>query len=392
MKFRQVFVITAVIAIYLPAQANAAYVGPDCNEKDVVGYSPLTSKVAFMSNDGSAALDNFTLYTVNSDGNGDLKRIGSVVLGSPTIISPDGTKVLFSSEVNGAKQIFISDIEGNNPIQLTHGMGPVSAIAFFPNSTRLIFGQDLKYKTGFSSIYSINSDGTGLFQITHDPQEKFWTAVSANGKVMVYNGNSTGIEDPGIYAINTDGTGLHLVTSGSLFTHRQPITDNGTKIILTRYKSGSYPYQFIYSINTDGSGFEVIGNNVSYSGDYITTHNGSVTYYWQVLRSNGTTIVYPERINGTMQIFFSKDNGQHTIPLVNNSYFTPNPNCKLPCDLPGGCGRDTDSGPAPNSRQIAYTENHQNPETSNAIILALVTTPIAAGISIGVFLFTRKPK
>jgi Tol biopolymer transport system component len=374
------FLIFSGNQIYL-TKSYAAYIGPICNEKDVVGFSPITSKVAFLTNDGSATLDNFTLYTVNSDGTGDLVKIGTAIpMSSPVIISPDGKKILFSSDMNETNQLMINDIDGNGLKQLTKGMGSVSAIAFFPNSTRLIFGQNLQYKTGFSNIYSINDDGTHLFQITHDPQEKFWTAVSANGKTIVYNVETGGF-DGDIYTISTDGIGLHRIIDGSLFTHKEPVTDNGTKIIFTRYNNGGIHYEFLYSINTDGTGFSVIGQNPYYSGDFITTHNGSRTYYWPVLRTNSSEIIFPKQVvDGLMQIFTSTDNGVHVTPLVNNSYFKPNPDCKLPCDLPSGCGdMDLHLGPGTPypAKQVSATDNNWSNITGFGAVAGIAAIAIS---------------
>jgi hypothetical protein len=46
----------------------------------------------------------------------------------------------------------------------------------------------------------------------------------------------------------------------------------------------------------------------------------------------------------------------------------------------------------PKIRKKCENENHQNPDTSNAIVLAEVMIPITCGVTIGVFLFTRRTK
>jgi TolB protein len=311
--------------------AHAAYVGPECNEKDVVGFSPVTSKVAFVSNEGSADPNNFILYTINSDGTGSLAKISqSAFQTSSIIISPDGKKITFSSNQNGTNSLFISNIDGTELRQLTNFTA--SAIGFFPNSTRIIFGKDLYDVTGFSNIYSINDDGTNIFSITHDNQEKFWTSTSANGKIVAYSTES-GIYTDKIFAVNTDGTNLHFVTDGSLFSYEKPvISDNGSKIIFSKYID---TLDYLYMVNVDGTGLVKIGslNQPSISDNFIMTHNGSMTYYWPILRIDSSTIIFPERINGTMQIFVSHDNGKNIMPIVDNSYFTKNPYCTIPSDL-----------------------------------------------------------
>ncbi|MDE1818818.1 MAG: PD40 domain-containing protein [Thaumarchaeota archaeon] len=389
----------------------AAYVGPDCNEKDVVGFSPVTSKVAFVSNEGSANPDNFTLYAINSDGTGDLAKISQVAFQtSSIIISPDGKKIVFSYNLNGTNSLFISNIDGTGLQQLTNFTA--SAIGFFPNSTKIIFGKNLHDVTGFSNIYSINIDGTDVFSITHDSQEKFWTAASANGKIIAYS-TETGIYTDKVFAVNTDGTNLHFVTDGSLFSYEKPvISDNGTKIIFSRYTD---TLDYLYVINADGTGLVKLGplNQPSISDNFIMTHDRSMTYYWPILRVDSSTMIFPERINGTMQIFVSHDNGKNVMPIVDNSYFTKNPDCTIPSDLAQSVNLKTDSTSKITPQQIhpanntlstlqsqldtehAQTEVRQEAErnekdASNAIVLAEIGIPITASVSFAIFIFSRK--
>ncbi|MBI3640711.1 MAG: PD40 domain-containing protein [Thaumarchaeota archaeon] len=328
--------IVSNVAFYGPTKSYAGYVGPVCNEKDVMGFSPVTSKVAFLSNEGSAILENFTLYTVNSDGTGGLAKIGVVASdSSPVIISPDGKTIVFSSGVNGINQLFASNIDGTDMRRLTNGTDSLSAIAIFPNSTKIIFGTNLLDKTGFANIYSINSDGTHLFQITHDPQDKFWTAVSANGKIIGYS-TEVGVNTDKIFVVNSDGTNWHFVTYGSLFSYEKPvISDNGSKIVFSKNNSVE---DFLYTINTDGTGLAGVGPLVTppISNNFMTTREGNEVNYWPILKTpESSKIIITEQINGTMQLFASDDNGVHVIPLVDNSYFKPNPNCEVPSDSPG---------------------------------------------------------
>lgn len=378
--------ITCCVIFYVPIQSYAAYVGPDCNEKDVIGFSPITSKVAFVSNEGSSSPDNFTLYTVSSDGTDNLSKISHVSSRmSPIIISPDGKKIVFSSNRNGANSLFISNIDGTRLQQLTNYTA--SVVSFFPNSTKIIFGKNLNNTDGFSNIYSINSDGTDIFSITHDKQEKFWTAASSNGKTVAYT-TETGIYEDKVFAVNTDGTNLHFVTDGSLFSYTKPVvSDNGSKIIFSKYTD---TLDYLYTINVDGTGLVEIGplNQPSMSDNFITTHDGSRIYYWPVLRTNSSMMIFPERINNTMQIFVSNDNGTNVIPLVDNSYFVKNPNCIIPSDLAGDPSRELTQKIQP----IVSIPPYQNVDMNNAIVLAEVEIPIAVGVAVGVFLFTRRSK
>ena len=68
--------------------------------------------------------DKFTVFIVNRDGTGLRQLIpdGGPAAG-PSTLSPDGTEVLFTQEINGQSQIFKLDINTMTQVQLTHVPG-----------------------------------------------------------------------------------------------------------------------------------------------------------------------------------------------------------------------------------------------------------------------------
>ncbi|MBC8099194.1 MAG: PD40 domain-containing protein [Armatimonadetes bacterium] len=124
--------------------------------------------------------DTWQLFTIPTE---DISAVDpiTVLLTSPNILqaprwSPDGTQIVYSERVETTDDIFINlmivDADGANPRQITQFR--VARISRFvstiradwsPDGTRLVFESD---HNGNADLYIINTDGSGLAQITQN--------------------------------------------------------------------------------------------------------------------------------------------------------------------------------------------------------------------------------
>jgi len=115
------------------------------------------------------------LYTSNLDGS-DVKRItNNKVYDAEVSIAPNGKWILFGSQRSGKMELWKSDIDGSNPTQITHLVSWEPGGSFlFRDGKTIIFrawrSEDAKAnKKGLPmTLFTIQSDGTGLKQLTHD--------------------------------------------------------------------------------------------------------------------------------------------------------------------------------------------------------------------------------
>ncbi len=385
------------------------YVGPDCNEGYTVGLPPyFTTKVAFISNVGSTDPNDFSLFTVNSDGSGDLAKIGKISYGNnPILLSSDGKKIAFTGSVDGTNQVFVGNTDGTGVLQITHDNKPKSAIAISPDGKKIIYAVHPYEGVGaVDNFFAIDSDGTNPIRLTNDSVEKSWSAVSADGTTLVFNGLSNGTIGK-IFSVRTDGSNLHYVTDGSLFSHvPEIISDDGSKIVFSRDNQNDSNTKYLFTINMDGTGLVKIlpypiysqsdytisadGSKVAFDDNNIKenhvsvvnsdgtgytrihdlsnfmsmplfSHDGSKLMFFspitdkvtlfvadtdkkhqpveisiglypggQMFSKDGSRIIFSSYINGTMQAYLTSLDGKNIIPLIDNSYFKPNPECKIP--------------------------------------------------------------
>lgn len=85
-------------------------------------------------------------------------------------LSPDGIKMLFQSSRNGTNEIYVSDLDGSNLIQLTQNDTPEKFVSWSTDGTRIIY---ISNQDGNDEIYSIHIDGTEEKQLTATLVDEF---------------------------------------------------------------------------------------------------------------------------------------------------------------------------------------------------------------------------
>jgi Tol biopolymer transport system component len=115
-------------------------------------------------------------------GPGRLKRITryqEMLWLLPIDCSPDGTRILFSSGPyfgRGSSNVFSVRTDGGGLVQLTRSHGgwvDNGAESWSPDGTKIVFTSN---RHRGSQLYVMNADGTAVTQVTHSPEGAYWTA------------------------------------------------------------------------------------------------------------------------------------------------------------------------------------------------------------------------
>ena len=105
-------------------------------------------------------------------------------------LSPDGKHIAFASALVGAANIWSSDADGHNPLQLTSFGGEVVGSAHWsPDGKWLVFDRRPK---DHAQIYMIDSQGRNMRAITEGDYENNVPTWSRDGKSIYYSSNRTG--------------------------------------------------------------------------------------------------------------------------------------------------------------------------------------------------------
>jgi TolB protein len=175
-----------------------------------------------------------------------------------------------------------------------------SAFATYPGQNgRIAFVGNF---TGIWQLYTINSDGSDLFQVTNLPATELFHAAwfpsySPDGQRIAFSHDMTGAIE--LYVINVDGTGLTQIThdgTENLFPQWSP---DGTRILFSaQYIGDRFDFHHLVTIRSDGTDRQLITRSLfndvfpEYTIDgkqivFTSTRGNLISAIW-AMNSNGS--------------------------------------------------------------------------------------------------------
>jgi len=212
-----------------------------------VDVSPDGSKLAFVKND--------SIYISDENGKKPVRLTNSKfpLYDSSPRWSPDGSKIVFARSDGN---LYIIDVSSKTLSQLTNASKGVyhSKPEWSPDGKKIVFhSSDL---SGFSHIYTIHADGTGLKQLTGlsgNNGSEFDAHFSPDGSKIVYNASKQG--DIDIYVMNQDGSHPICLTADTKDVVSSPVwSADGKKILYTVNEQQESSESRFSVMNRDGSG------------------------------------------------------------------------------------------------------------------------------------------
>jgi len=99
--------------------------------------------------------------------------------------SPDGKRIAFTGEYDGNDDVYVMDIYGGNITRLTYHPGGDIVVGWHEQKNKIIFRSSRQSFAGFSRLYMIAPDGTGLEElIMHEATQG---SFSPDGGKIAYN-------------------------------------------------------------------------------------------------------------------------------------------------------------------------------------------------------------
>lgn len=193
--------------------------------------------------------------TVTSENPQSVEIIGSETANVTFVVNCIGilrNKIVFARHENGVTNLYKSDPEGNNIVQVTDfGIGEYWKVAVSPDGRNILFASAGGEFTT-SQIWIVDADGQGLRNLTDDKQRFHeFPTWSPDGSQIAYHSYENGGEGD-IFIMNADGSGKTNITNSALGEWWPDWSPDGSKIAFHIIESGK-PY-YISTINVDGSG------------------------------------------------------------------------------------------------------------------------------------------
>lgn len=207
-----------------------------------------------------AVYPDFDLYTSKPDGTDIKKLTDTKGYDAEATVSPDGKKIIFTSERSGDLELYSMDIDGTNIKQLTDAVGYDGGAFYSPDSKMIVYRRSTpkteaevnRYKSLLArhlivpttfEIWVMNADGTGKRQITNLASGSFAPYFTPDGKRIIFCTNHFAT-DPrkrnfDLALIDLDGKNLERVTFNETFDGFPMFSPNGKKLVFASNRNAA---------------------------------------------------------------------------------------------------------------------------------------------------------
>ena len=180
------------------------------------------------------------IYIARADGTG-LKRLTfNDAYEAESSFSPDGKKILFTSNRDGNLELYLMNTNGSEQTRLTFTEDLQEEGAFFmPNGKEIVYrAWEKENPNHVSQIYIIGAHGKNNRPITHDAAFNWSPYPSPDGRRIVYASDRDERGNYEIYLMNVDGTEIRRLTFNEKFDSFPVFAPDGRTINFTSIRRG----------------------------------------------------------------------------------------------------------------------------------------------------------
>ena len=176
-------------------------------------------------------------------------------------------QIAFVSHRDGNPEVYVMDIDGNNPRNLTNNPGKDWSPSWSPDGERIAFrsnrdGHFLNNVIPAYEIYVMDADGGNQLNLTKNPSDDSSPSWSPNGKRIVFTSNRDGkvknfIPTPEIYVMDADGGNPQNLTNDLNYDRSPSWSPDGKRIAFVSERDGHFRGEIgitdeLYVMDADG--------------------------------------------------------------------------------------------------------------------------------------------
>jgi TolB protein len=207
----------------------------------------------------------YDVFVANPDGSGLRQLTDNPGYDAEATISPDGRRIIFTSDRDGDLELYVMDADGGNVRRLTHEEGYDGGAFFSPDGSKIVYrahhptdpAELADYRTllreglirpGQVELWVMDADGSNKRQITNNGAANFAPFFHPNGRQIIFSSNldHPGGRDFDLYLINLDGTGLERITHAPGFDSFPMFSPDGTLLVWASHRGSDRRESDIY--------------------------------------------------------------------------------------------------------------------------------------------------
>lgn len=202
--------------------------------------------------------DSYDIFVADLEGNIVKQLTDSPGYDAEATVSPQGDKIVFTSDRSGDLELYVMDIDGSNVQQVTDVVGYDGGAFFSPDGTKLIFRASrpeteeeiAEYKELLSQglvqptemeLFIVNIDGSDLRQITNLGKANWAPFYHPDGTKIIFSSNhhaERGFQF-NLFMINEDGSGLEQITFDPVFDSFPMFSPDGKRLIFSSNRNNN---------------------------------------------------------------------------------------------------------------------------------------------------------
>jgi Tol biopolymer transport system component/serine/threonine protein kinase/tetratricopeptide (TPR) repeat protein len=211
-------------------------------------YSPDGTRIAFASNRDGAT----EIYTMRADGS-DVRRLTyNTTEDDCPAWSHDGQKIAFQSRRDGQMEIYLMDADGSNQRNLTNSPGEDTRPAWSPDDRRIAYGSNTLDAPTNYDIYTMRADGSDKIKLTDDPRFDSDATWSPDGQKIAFTSARDG-KSYEIFVMNADGSDVRNLTNHPGDDAKPAWSPDGKHITFAGNRPNKTDFPAVYIMDPDGN-------------------------------------------------------------------------------------------------------------------------------------------
>ena len=208
-------------------------------------------------------------------------------------VTPDGSKIVFSSDSSSPEHIFVYDRRTSKAKALTSGDSKNMMCAVSPDGRLVAFTSS--QKGGANNIWLIGIDGDNLLQLTSSAEDDREPRWSTDGKTLYFSRIHTYMKKSHIMKIQLDPLGeAQSVVAGERRNWLPDVSPDGSALAYVRSES------------EDGSKNVLVVRQLLSGEETVINPLGKADYFRPVWAADGSGFVFHASIADSRSLYFAR--------------------------------------------------------------------------------------